>query len=453
MNSQDIIIAPATPPGEGGVAIIRLSGKGCLDLALDYFRASGSQTSPNSHVFYHGFIFDDSGSDVDEIMFVYMASPRSFTAEDVVEIHCHGGHQTVSKILQIFISAGARLAQPGEFSYRAFLNGRLDLSQAEAIADLIHARSDKARTLALSQLEGRLSQSLYKLKEQLKDILALIEAWLDFPEEELPQENIIQIRQQVESSIVQLQEMVSSYNTGRFYTEGVSLLILGKPNVGKSSLMNSLLGEERAIVTEIEGTTRDFLEEGLVINGLPVRLIDSAGVRDTLDPIEKEGVNRTLGKIKSSDLILLLFDGSQGFSSEDKAALDRCVHTNFLVLLTKADLPQRCILPDLPFEPLAISTKTGQGLDLLRKSIHGALIEADIQQEDSIFITNQRHQQAAISTTISLRRFLDALDQSFSLEFLAVDIREALNSLGQITGETTNDDILESIFSRFCIGK
>lgn len=454
MDRQDIIVAPATPPGEGGVAIIRLSGAGCLELSRPFFRSSSLLNSPVSHILYHGYLHDAEDRRLDEVMFVYMATPRSFTAEDVVEVHCHGGHQTVSLILRTFQQAGARLAQPGEFSYRAFINGRIDLSQAEAIADLIHARSETSQSIAVSQLGGQLSQVLHQHSNQLKEFLALVEAWIDFPEEELPAEDFNQIRQQVERSIDQLQKMVSSYNTGRLYAEGVSLLLLGRTNVGKSSLMNALLGEERAIVTNIEGTTRDLLEEGLVVNGLPVRLIDTAGLRDSDDPIEIEGVERARARIKSADLILLLFDGSRPFDDEDLSALVACRDSRYLALLTKSDLSHACTFPaGVEQDLLQISTKTGEGLDLLRQQILESLVSNEAGCDNSVLLTNGRHQAAAIGAVDCLRRAQGAMSQSLSLEFIASDLREALHALGEITGETTTDDILDSIFSRFCIGK
>ncbi len=455
MDLQDIIVAPATPPGEGGVAIVRLSGQGCATLALKYFHAScTSFDQPVTHTLYHGSLISTDDTLVDEVMYVYMAGPRSFTAEDVVEIHCHGGQQIVSMVMRTFIQAGARLALPGEFSYRAFVNGRIDLSQAEAIADLIHARSKKSHSLALSQLDGQLSQALYTNKIAIRDALSLIEAWIDFPEEELPEEDISIIRQRIGDSIDLLRTMVSSYNTGRLYSEGVSLLLLGKPNVGKSSLMNALLGENRAIVTEIEGTTRDLLEEGLVINGLPVRLVDTAGLRESSDPIEREGVVRARNRIASSDLVLLLVDGSRPLDDEDLSALELCASVNYLIIGTKSDLAAKQALPlSISEKLIRISSKTSAGLDLLRQKIFETLVSDDSRDENSVLLTSQRHHAAAMLAIDCLVRFLDALDRALSLEFLATDLREALDALGDITGETTTEDVLGDIFSRFCIGK
>lgn len=454
MDRQDIIVAPATPPGVGGVAIVRLSGQGCLDLSRRFFRPSSKQDIPNTHTFYHGFLYDDHGCLVDEVMYVYMACPRSFTAEDVVEIHCHGGHQTVAAVMRVFLQAGARIAQPGEFSYRAFLNGRIDLAQAEAIADLIHAKSQTAHTLALSQAEGQLSRLLYNDTTKIRDALALVEAWIDFPEEELPAEDISKICHQVRDLIVQLRTMAHSYNTGRLYMEGASLLLLGKPNVGKSSLMNALLGEERAIVTDMEGTTRDLLEEGLVINGLPVRLIDAAGLRESTDPIERVGVERARKKIASTDLVLLLFDGSRSFDDDDFSAFESCRGTRFLTVITKSDLLPVCELPtEIKSSAVSVSIKKDSDLLDLRQRIFETLVVDETRADSSTLLTSQRHQSSALLAIDCLERFLSAAEQSFSLEFLASDLRESLRALGEITGETTSDEILDAIFSRFCIGK
>jgi tRNA modification GTPase len=454
VNLQDIIVAPATPPGEGGVAIIRLSGLGCCALALKHFRASSSFDSPVSHFLYHGHFLNIDAVSIDEVMFVYMAAPRSFTAEDVVEIHCHGGQQIVSLILRTLIQAGARMAQPGEFSYRAFVNGRLDLSQAEAVADLIHARSEKSQSLALAQLDGQLSQTLHANKQLIRDALALIEAWIDFPEEELPDEDISVIRQNVSESAGLLSRMVGSYNTGRLYSEGVSLLLLGKPNVGKSSLMNALLGENRAIVTDIEGTTRDLLEEGLVVNGLPVRLVDTAGIRESSDPIEKEGVVRARNRVQSSDLVLLLVDGSRPVDDEDFSAHAVCSSAKYVTVVTKSDLASPRELPaEFSQNLVHVSSRTGEGLDRLRQKIYDSLVSDQSLGGNSVLLTSQRHHVAAMTAIDCLARFLDALEQSLSLEFLATDLRDALTALGDITGETTTDDVLDDIFSRFCIGK
>lgn len=436
------------------MAIVRLSGKGCLELVRPFFRSSRYFDQPCSHFLYHGHLCDADGNLLDEVMFVYMQAPRSFTAEDVVEVHCHGGYQTVQRILTCLIGAGARLARPGEFSYRAYLNGRLDLSQAEAIADLIHARSEVAQSLAVAQLDGQISKCLHASTRKIRDMLALIEAWIDFPEEELPDEDLLEIRNTAMDVRQFLETMVDSFNTGRLYAEGVSLLLLGKPNVGKSSLMNALLGEDRAIVTDIAGTTRDLLEEGLVINGLPVRLIDSAGLRDSADPVERVGVGRARAKIATSDLVLLLMDGSCPCTDEDLVALDSCANTRSLIVLTKADLKTQFELPNHhQRDMISVSVRTGEGLDLLRQQIHDVLVGDGTRADSSVLLTNQRHQAAARKASEALACFVAALDDGLSLEFLATDLHESLYCLGDITGETTSDDVLESIFSRFCIGK
>lgn len=436
------------------MAIVRLSGPNALATLWPLFSPSRKVKSPETHQLIHGHLYDQQGNRVDEIMFVYMAAPRTFTAEEVVEVHCHAGQQTVTRVVDVCLVAGARLARPGEFSYRAFANGRIDLTQAEAIADLIHSRSAAAQSLAVSQLGGTVSRSMYEINRQIRDRLALLEAWLDFPEEDLPDEDLASLQETTRLLIDELCRICETYNTGRFYAEGVSLLLLGRPNVGKSSLMNALLGEERAIVTEVAGTTRDLLEEGLVINGLPIRLIDTAGIRNSVDPVESVGVERATRRLETADLVLVLVDGSIPLTEDDLQALALCGDRPALLVLTKSDKGSFCDLSTPVALPcVSVSSHTGEGLDQLRTTIFDLLVGTAARNDNSVLLTNARHKEAASKALDALRRFSDALGGGMSLEFLAADLREALSSLGEITGETTTDDILDSIFSRFCIGK
>ncbi|NOY12736.1 MAG: tRNA uridine-5-carboxymethylaminomethyl(34) synthesis GTPase MnmE, partial [Deltaproteobacteria bacterium] len=324
MFLSDTIIAPATAVGEGGIAVVRISGPQALSAMQEYFRPSSQVQNFKSLRLYHGFIVDRNEQHIDEIMAVYMAAPHTYTCDDVVELHCHGSQQVVKSILKLYFDFGLRLANAGEFTYRAFMNGRIDLSQAEAVAQLIHAKSDSSRRLALSQVEGLLSRELYQITDKLRTILVLLEAWIDFPEEDLPAEQLAFISSTVNQSIIKIVEITSSYNSGRVLLEGASILLVGRPNVGKSSLLNRLLGEERAIVTDVPGTTRDLLEEGITIAGVPVRLVDTAGLRQTEDPVEMEGVFRARNKIDQADLVLFLVDGSRPVDEEDYYAYSFC---------------------------------------------------------------------------------------------------------------------------------
>ena len=456
MYNKDIIVAPATPPGEAGVAIIRLSGSGCLPLSMRFFRCSTSRFTPLSHTFFHGFFSSAGGDVIDEVLFVYMATPRSYTAEDVVEIHCHGGGQCVEQIVQTFLAAGARFAKPGEFSYRAFLNGRIDLIQAEATAALIRAQSQLSHRLALAQMGGGLSRLLYSACSELREALAFFEAWIDFPDEELPELDLQQIVARLTNLKARLVSLVETYNTGRLYTDGATVILVGRPNVGKSSLLNALLREDRAIVTDIPGTTTDLIEETLLINGLKIRLIDSAGLIETHNTIEIQGVLRAQKKIQTADMILFLIDASSGFTSADRSALAYCEdHQERLVyVLSKSDLPfSSCLPQNLLADAVCLSSLTGSGLDLLRSKIHDFLIGDNLLSDSSVVLTDLRQRDAANRTLLALDRFLNLAAESASLELMSFELRDALLQLGEITGESASADVLDLIFSKFCVGK
>lgn len=455
MNNNDVIVAPATPPGEGGVAIIRLSGPGCLQISLQFFRASTSRFIPISHSFFHGFFYSLDGTLLDEVLFVFMAAPRSFTVEDVVEIHCHGGSQTVELILQAFLSAGTRLASPGEFSYRAFLNGRIDLTQAEATAALIQSRSDSAQRIALSQMGGSLSRFFYSTSQDVREILALLEAWIDFPDENLPAvdfSDVVERIIKIKSSVLSL---VDTYNTGRLYTEGATVLLLGRPNVGKSSLLNALLEENRAIVTDIPGTTTDTIEESVLVNGLQLNLIDTAGLTETENVIESQGVLRAQKKLESADIILFLVDSSAGFEQADRVALSYCEKylDRVFFVLTKADKLPAKIPEHISTNAILVSSITGLGLDSLRNKIYQTLVGVDDCADSSIVLSNIRHRDAANRALVTLDRFISLAVESSDLDLLCFELRELLFHLGEITGECASPDVLDLIFSKFCIGK
>lgn len=453
MHSRDTIIAPATAVGEGGIAIVRISGPDSLEITKQYFRPSSTNILFQSHRLYHGLLVDPQGQHIDEVMVVHMAAPHTYTRDDVVEIHCHGSQQVVRAILHLFMDQGLRLAQPGEFTYRAFINGRLDLSQAEAVAQLIHAKSDSSRKLALAQVEGQLGQTIYQITEKLRDIRILLEAWIDFPEEDLPQEDLARILRDVSLFDSEIKEITNTYNSGRVLTEGASILLVGRPNAGKSSLLNTLLGEERAIVTDIPGTTRDLLEEGMVISGVPVRLVDTAGLRHSIDPVEMEGVRRAKIKVEQADLVLFLVDGSRSIDDQDLYAHQVCSGNKAFLVLNKNDLPTVADTSFCHFPAFSISTKSGEGLDHLRDAIAKFLLGDHLPSAESVMITEQRHFDALIACHKCLERFCAALRDNHSLEFLVFELREALFQLGQISGETTTDAVLAGIFSRFCIGK
>jgi len=455
---KQTIIAPATPPGEGGVGIIRLSGPMAEPVLSRFFFPTrlSSTNVLTSHHLYHGFLRNSAGVLLDEVMAVIMRAPRSFTKEDVAEIHCHGGKLVMQRILDLFLESGSvRMARPGEFTLRAFLNGRLDLTQAEAVVEIIRAKSEVACNVALRQLEGRLSRVLYRFRDELAELLALVEVHIDFPEEDVEWFDVQKIVARAKNVIREIEGLISTFDDGRVVREGLSVLILGRPNVGKSSLLNALLGESRAIVTNVPGTTRDTIEECFSLAGIPLRLVDTAGIRHTSDPVELEGVRRAREKVASADLVLFVVDGSVSPSEDDRFAFAACEGSRLILVVNKSDLPPAPL--ESPFSSLSsvrVSTHTGTGLGALEQSIV-SLFSSSLAAGDheSPMISDRRHLDALLRVRGALSRFCVAAEEVVSPEFLAIELRDALQSLGEITGETTPDDILDRIFSRFCIGK
>jgi tRNA modification GTPase len=449
------IVAPATPPGEGGIGIIRLSGSESENLLRRFFIPSRSVETLASHRLYHGRLVRGDGVLIDEVMAVVMRKPHSYTKEDVVEIQCHGGGLVLRRILQLFLDGGARLARPGEFTLRAFLNGRIDLASAEAVIDVIRSRSDAACNIALGQLEGHLSRRVHEFREALIHLLAEVEADIDFPEEDLDISQREDLLERGRGVVEQMDALMATFESGRVLREGLSILIFGKPNVGKSSLMNSLLGEARTIVTDIPGTTRDVIEEKMVLNGIPLRLVDTAGVRETSDPIESEGVRRARGKIAAADLVLLVVDGSRPLDAEDQLALDFCRDGRLLLVVNKADLGRKALPPVFSELPaVAVSALSGDGLGELKERICSLFLEGGgADNRESLVLSDSRHWEAVFRARASLARFLDGAAEGLAPEFSALELRDALEALGEITGETTPGEVLEKIFSRFCVGK
>lgn len=457
MISVDTIAAPATPPGEGSVSILRISGPDSIPILSRVFRSRTVSTADmRSHHLYHGHLFNTQNHILDEVLVAIMRQPRSYTGENVVEIHCHGGNQTLRNVLDLLLDAGARMARPGEFTQRAFLNGRLDLAQAEAVIDLIRARSEKAGRIALEQLDGRLSREVYRFRDLLKERLCYLEAHIDFPDDEVGEIHLSSLLAAIQKVLTEIRTLVASFDVGRILREGINILILGRPNVGKSSLMNALLGEPRAIVTEIPGTTRDTLEEPLVLAGFPVRLIDAAGVRETDDPVEQEGVRRAREKAAAADLILLVLDVSAPLAKEDSLAMDLCQPEKTLAVLNKSDQAQ-IIEPSQIcrfVHQVSVSAKYGFGLEELKHSVVERLGGGgNLGDQEGLVVTERRHRDALQKAVVGLERFAESAASGAPLELLAMDLREALSALGEITGETTPDEILNDIFSRFCIGK
>lgn len=455
MYIRDTIAAVSTPPGNGGIGIVRVSGSKAADIGKAVFRplCNGGLTS---HRFYFGSVCDPTCGVVDEAMAVLMRAPRSYTREDVLEIHCHGGMLVVERVLGLCLASGARLADPGEFTKRAFLNGRIDLIQAEAVMDIINSRTDAALRLAQHQREGMLSKRIEEARSLLLHALALVEAYIDFPEDDLGDTDTAAIAADIASVRAMVSRLLAGFEEGRILREGISVLIIGKPNAGKSSLLNRLLNENRAIVTHIPGTTRDIIEETVNIGGLAVRLLDTAGIRHTDDVVELEGINRAMEKIPLADLVLFVLDSSRQFDEEDLLILNALAGSRVILVRNKSDLPQLLELPDgySDIKSVPISASSGMGVDDLREEVRRTFLhEAATDSRDFVAISRARHRDALVSADAVLERVESGLAGNLDLELLAVDLRDALSAVASVTGQATSDDVLDLIFSSFCIGK
>ena len=458
---QDTIAAIGTPIGRGAIGIVRISGKEALRILKELFRTKRGNKKEEfeERRVYYGLVVDEFGEPIDEVLAVYMRAPRSFTGEDVVEIHSHGGIVVVRKILREVLKRGARLAEPGEFTMRAFINGKIDLVQAEAINQLIEAKSEVEAKVALRHLEGSLSKRIEGIRDKLLETKAYIEAAVDFPEEEVEilergkvKEKLIEIKEEIE-------KLLKSYREGKVIREGIKVAIVGRPNVGKSSLLNALLREERAIVTEIPGTTRDVIEESVTVKGIPVRLIDTAGIRDTAEKVERIGIERSLEKLKEADVVLFVVDGSVGLTEEDRKIWKLLKgRKNVIVVVNKKDAGLKVHCKDLKEwnRCVEISAKEGEGIEKLSEEIVKMVLlepEAVLGGEEEV-ITSERHRELLEKAKNSIEKALKSLEEGFeSPEFLSMDIDQALESLGMIVGKVTTEDMYDIIFSRFCIGK
>ncbi len=454
MYTLDTIAAVATPPGFGGVGIIRISGEKAAALGAKLFNPKRKVAFSPGRMYFGDFT-DSKGKHIDTGLFVWFKSPRSFTGEDVVEFHCHGGIVILQTMLKAIFDLGVRLAEPGEFSKRAFLNGRIDLAQAESISDLISASSNKAAEIARSHYRGRLSAAIEAIRDKVISVLAWIEAEIDYPEAELDLSGRDKAAATLEQQITVLEGLQSTYQEGKIYRDGVVTVILGSPNVGKSSLLNILAGEERAIVTDIPGTTRDVLEVPVTIRGIPLRLADTAGIRESCDVIEKIGIERARKLAEQADLILLILDTSRPLTEEDDLLLQNVSRDNAIVVLNKTDLPAVIDAGEIAVRGFRhiteISALQEQGIEALKDEIENLFISGKFSP-DATFISNQRHYQALV-TAAGLLRQVAANWDTLPLDLLALDLRQAWQALGEITGAVWTDDLLDSIFQRFCLGK
>jgi tRNA modification GTPase len=460
LDREETIAAISTPFGESGIGIVRISGILAEPIAKNLFKPKKDQPYFISHRFHYGEIIDtQSGKAVDEVLVVLMKSPKTYTREDIVEIHCHGGYFILQKVLELVLKEGARIAHPGEFTKRAFLNGRIDLTQAEAVIDLIRAKTQTSLEIANQQLRGWLYKEMADFKASLINYLAIIEAQIDFPEEEIDPVDLVKMRKNLEILIHKMSEWIDSYEEGKIFREGISCAIVGKTNVGKSSLLNVLLKEERAIVTPIPGTTRDVIEEVVNIYGIPVRLMDTAGLRKPIDFIEQEGVRRAKERLADADIVLLMLDGSRSLDSDDLEIFEETRGKKRVVIVNKNDLPVEISYEEVKRrfdnDPIvSISALKNEGIDDLKKTLYTSLVHREARATpDYLIITNIRHKTALNRIRESLSDALKGLKEETSLEFIAFEIRSALEALAELVGETTNEEVLNRIFEQFCIGK
>jgi tRNA modification GTPase len=459
-NQEETIAAISTPFGESGIGIVRISGSLAESIAKKIFRHKKEQSSFISHHFHYGEIIDpQSGNPVDEVLIVLMKSPKTYTKEDIIEIQCHGGYFILQKVLELVLREGARMAQPGEFTKRAFLNERIDLTQAEAVIDLIRAKTQTSLEIANQQLRGWLHREMSELKERLLEDLVLIEAHIDFPEEEIEPIAFENLKGELERIIHQMEEWIDSYEEGRIFREGISCAIVGKTNVGKSSLLNVLLKEERAIVTPIPGTTRDVIEELSNIYGIPVRLMDTAGLRKPEDSIEQEGVRRAKERVANSDFVLLVLDGSRKLDEDDLEIFGEIEEKKKVVIINKKDLPLNISLEEVGNrfndDPIVlISALKNEGIDDLKKTIYHSLVHRNVKvTPEHLIVANIRHKTALNQARGNLFSAFKGLEEGTSLEFIAFEIRSALEALNEMVGETATEEVLHRIFDQFCIGK
>lgn len=459
LKEFDTIAAISTSIGEGGISIVRISGKDALSIAASIFKgkADRSIVDIKSYTMRYGSIIDiDTKEIIDEVIISFMKGPKSFTAEDTIEINCHGGVIATNRVLQEVIKSGARLAEPGEFTKRAFLNGRIDLSQAEAVIDIIRAKTELSMKSAIAQAEGQISKKIKVLRNRLLEIIAHIEATVDFPEDDLEETTSEITSSRLSKVLLEIDTLLSSADEGKILRDGLTTVIIGKPNVGKSSLLNSLLMEKRAIVTDVPGTTRDVIEEYMNLDGIPIKITDTAGIRATEDFVEKIGVERSKEKVKDADLIILMLDASRELDIEDLEIIDFIKDSKYMVLLNKSDLPNKINKADLKVLNseyiIDVSAATGEGINVLKDTIKVLFFKGEITSSNAM-ITNIRHKQALLKAKESCIYALEALKNTQAIDLASIDIRNAWSSLGEITGETIEEDIIDKIFSEFCIGK
>ena len=459
MFIDDTIAAIATAPGEGGIGIIRISGEKSLQVAQSIFKSkSGKMIKDyNARTLIYGTVVDNEKV-IDEVLVAYMKGPNSYTAEDVIEINCHGGFISVKKILELILSKGVKLAEAGEFTKRAFLNGRIDLSQAEAIIDVIKSKTDMAHEVAQSQLEGSLAKKIKDLRMNVTEVLAHLEVSIDFAEEDVEEITYQTLEEKALELRNEIKKLYDTAESGKILRDGLKTVIVGKPNVGKSSLLNSILGENRAIVTDIAGTTRDVIEEFVNIKGIPLKIVDTAGIRETEDVVEKIGVEKSRESFSTADLVIMVLDASRKLSEEDMEILESLKNKKTIVLLNKMDLEPQIELEKIEEfvnseDIIKISALKHQGIEELQDKIEAMVYHGSVKNSSNLMITNSRHKDALFKAYESINDAISAIEQRMPYDFIEVDFKNIWDYLGYINGDTVREDLLDTIFANFCIGK
>lgn len=459
MLHQDTIAAIATPLGEGGIAVIRLSGEESIAIGDLVFRSKARLADVPSHTVHYGHIIDpDSGDRIEEALVTVMRAPRSFTTEDVVEVSCHGGIVSVKRVLELLLRQGARLAEPGEFTKRAFLNGRIDLTQAEAVIDLIRSKSDRASALALKQVEGLLSKKILELREALVELMAHIEVNIDYPEHDVEEMTNAFIKDKCTQVMSEVDLLISSSQQGKVLREGIVTAIVGKPNVGKSSLLNMLIRENKAIVTDIPGTTRDVIEEYVTVKGIPLKLLDTAGIRETVDIVEQIGVEKSRSALAEADMILLVLNYNEALLEDEVHLIEQLRDKQVLVIVNKMDLPKKMDMAyvEAQFSQeriIPMSVLAYEGLDRLEEAISRIFFSGELDSGDMTYVSNVRHIHLLHEAKKALLEAYQGTEQWMPIDMIQIDLRNAWEHLGEVIGDAVSESLIDQIFSKFCLGK